>query len=265
MNPLNLVFLSALALAGAPLAAAPAHPAPSRAGRAVFERVSAGDKGFGDYQADVTMLLKGASGSTQTRRMRVAVLEDPVGGFRSLIVFDSPLDVQGTEILTRSTGAGRDEQWIFLPAFNRVRQISGSDRTAAFMGSQFSYEDVDSLNVVVDRYAYGPPTSVALDGRPCEEVACVPRHAGSAYSRLVAWVDAVDPVVRRIDYYGPSGGLLKTLALDGYARHDGGHWRASRMTMTDRTDAKVTVMEWSRFRFGTGLGRAAFDPSTLAR
>ena len=60
-----------------------------------------------------------------------------------MIEFTGPADVAGTKFLITEPKEGADEQLLYLPAFDKVQKISGSSRKGAFMGSDFSYEDLD--------------------------------------------------------------------------------------------------------------------------
>jgi hypothetical protein len=115
-------------------------PAPDE-GERIFTEVSRRDRGYGDQQASVAMQLKRKSGSVATRLMDIAVMEVPNDGTRTVVTFNSPLDVKGTKVLTYSHEAnppGDDEQWIYLPAFKRVKQISDANKATSFMGSEFT-------------------------------------------------------------------------------------------------------------------------------
>src|SRR4051812_39419651 len=86
-------------------------------GERIFAEVSRRDRGYGDQQASVAMQLKRKSGSATTRLMDIAILEVPNDGTRTMVTFNSPLDVKGTKVLTYSREATDDAQWIYLPAF----------------------------------------------------------------------------------------------------------------------------------------------------
>ena len=84
-------------------------------GRQIFAEVSRRNAGYGDQRAGVSMQLKRKSGAATTRTMDIATLEVANDGTRSIVLFDSPLDVKGTKVLTYSHGrAGR--RAVDLPA-----------------------------------------------------------------------------------------------------------------------------------------------------
>ena len=247
----------------APAAASAADP--GAAGKAVFEKARDSDVGYGDSRAVVKMELRSSSGEVSLRQMEIEVLERPDHGARSLIVFDNPPDVRGTKVLTHSEAQKEDEQWIYLPAFSRAKQISGSNKTSAFMGSEFTYEDINSIYVMVEKYSYRLLRDENLDGSSCSVVERIPLYGGSGYSRQEVWVDDKDSYIRKVEYFDRSGADLKTLAIDTFSAYAGGHWRPARMTMTNHANGRITVLTWDKYRFHNGLKASDFELSALKR
>ena len=182
MKSIRMTLLTLLVASPAFLAAtAPtAEDAAASRGREIFAEVSARNSGYGDQQANVTMQLRRKSGATTTRVMNMATLEVPNDGARTIVSFNNPLDVKGTEVLTYTHSAADDEQWIYLPAFKRVKQISDANKTTSFMGSEFTYEDLNSLNIQLPKFDYRYLRTEELDGTQCHVVERVPRYARSA-------------------------------------------------------------------------------------
>ena len=69
---------------------------------------------------------------------------------------DKPADVKGTALLSFSHVLEPDDQWLFLPALERVKRISSSNKSGPFMGSEFAYEDFTSQEVGKYKYKSTP-------------------------------------------------------------------------------------------------------------
>ena len=110
------------------------------------------DTGFGDFQANIAMILRNKHGESSERRMRVRTLEQESDGDKSLIIFENPGDVKGTAFLSFTHKTGSDDQWLYLPALKRVKRIASSNKSGPFMGSEFAYEDISSQEV--EKYTY---------------------------------------------------------------------------------------------------------------
>jgi outer membrane lipoprotein-sorting protein len=239
--------------------------APAEEGERIFAEVSRRDAGYGDQQAIVSMQLKRKSGAPTSRLMEIAILEVPDDGTRTIVGFNNPLDVKGTKVLTYSHAARDDEQWIYLPAFKRVKQIADASKTTSFMGSEFTYEDLNSLNIQVPKFSYRFLKTEDLDGTPCFVVERTPRYARSAYKRQVVWIDQRRYVVNKIDYYDTKDALVKTLMLAGFHQYADTFWRAGEMNMTNHQTGDSTQLTWSGYKFKNGLSAGEFSTSALTR
>lgn len=229
-------------------------------GLEIATRADRRDAGFGDTSAVLAMTLYSSSGETTMRRMRARILETNAGDKR-LIVFDEPGDVRGTAVLTHSHTDGSDDQWIFLPAIKRVKRIAGNSRSGPFMGSEFAYEDLASQELA--KYSYRHLRDEPCAAGQCYVIERTPADASSGYSRQLVWIDHEELRPWRVEYYDRRSALLKVLSFEGYEQYKDQYWRAARMTMHNVQTDKRTVIEWSDYRFGTGLNHAAFDPARL--
>ena len=57
-----------------------------------------------------------------------------------------------TATLTFTHKTGPDDQWLYLPTLKRVKRISSDNRSGAFVGSEFAYEDLSSQEI--EKYTY---------------------------------------------------------------------------------------------------------------
>jgi hypothetical protein len=256
---------SALAAFAAIVAMGWAAVASGADGTQIFKEAARRDGGYGDYRSNVTMILRERSGSAIVRKMELSTLEVPGEGNRTLVVFDTPADVKGTAVLTATHASRDDEQWIYLPSFQRVKQISTANQAAAFMGSEFSYEDVNSIAIQLAKFSYTYVRDEVLDGLPCFVVQRVPRYDHSAYNHELVWLDTRDYLIRRVDYFDRDNKPFKTLTAEGYEKHLDRFYRPKQMTMVNLQNGKSTVLQWERYRFRNGLAEGDFDVSGLKK
>lgn len=68
----------------------------------IAARSDRSDRGFGDSDVKLTMVLRNANGDESSRSLRITTLEipDESEGDKSLVFFDSPKDIQGTALLS---------------------------------------------------------------------------------------------------------------------------------------------------------------------
>ena len=252
--------------AAAPVAAPSAAPTdPVARGTAIAADAARRLAGFRDYQVSVRMLLVHPGSGQELREMRVRNIEMPEQGERSLVDFDSPLDQRGTALLTHSKAGQEDEQWLFLPALNRVKRIAGRNRSGPFVGSEFAFEDLTEQQLARYRYRYLDSQRLA-DGVLCDRVERVPLDANSGYSRQIAWYDVEARRLRRIDFFDRRDNPVKTFTASEFRLYAARWWRPLRMRMQSVNSGKYTELVWGEFRFGTGLSADRdFNVATLQR
>ncbi|HKJ53461.1 MAG TPA: outer membrane lipoprotein-sorting protein, partial [Gammaproteobacteria bacterium] len=209
------------------------------------------------------MTLKNRAGDTSRRLIRIETLEVDGDGDRSLSIFDEPADVKGTKMLTYSHGLEPDDQWLYLPALKRVKRISSRNKSGPFMGSTFAFEDLGSQEIEKFTYRY-------LRDEPCGEFVChviefFPAYDYSGYTREIVWIDSEAYRVFKVDYYDRKKTLLKTLTASDFSQYLGHYWRPGRMEMVNHQTGKSTLLEWSNYRFKTGLDEADFRSQALKR
>ncbi len=233
---------------------------PVEPGREIGERAIRQLKGYGDLEADVTIVLKARRGDARTWMVRLLSLERPSGAERTIVVFEEPRDVRGTALLTATAPGRTDEQWLYLPAVGRVKRIASQNRSGAFMGTEFSYEDIAADDA--GKYRYGEVRDDTLDGAQVLVIERYPLDPVSSYRRELLWLDREYRPLR-MDYYDRSDALLKTLHFRGYQLRAGRFWRPDEMEMVNHKTLASTTLRWTAFRFGAGLRASDFEAAAL--
>ena len=236
---------------------------PEEMGLEIARKADLRDEGFENFTARQTMVLRNKHGQESQRQLRVKILEIPEDGNKSLFVFDSPRDVQGTALLIHSHKEAPDDQWLYLPALKRVKRISSSNRSGSFMGSEFAYEDLTAQEVEKFTYRY-------LRDEPCGKLTCTvserfPVDKESGYRRQLAWLDRDELRIWKIQYYDRKDAHLKTLTFENYEQYLSKFWRAGLMKMVNHLTGKSTVMTWTNYQFRTDLDDRDFTKTGLRR
>lgn len=145
-------------------------------------------------QADASLILIDRRGRERARDLRMYNLNgDEVD--KSIIFFRSPADVAGTAYLNYDYADERDDDsWLFLPALKQVRRVAAGDRSSAFMGSDFSYSDING--VTIDWYNYVIlEADTDVNGEPAWLIESTPKpefadriERETGYSKSHLWV-----------------------------------------------------------------------------
>lgn len=234
---------------------------PEEKGLAIAVAADERDTGWGDWSAEAQMILRNSQGQESSRQMKMKALEQKTDGDKRLIIFDQPRDVKGTAFLVFTKKTGNDDQWLFLPALKRIKRISSKNQSGPFVGSEFAYEDLSSLEV--EKYTYKYLKDEVVDGLDAYVVERFPTDKNSGYTRQIAWIDKAEFRLLKVDYYDRKKKLLKTLTASKYKSYGKNYWRAGEFNMQNHQNKKSTVLAWSEYEFTKGLKERDFDQSSL--
>lgn len=189
--------VAALALIAALVAIpAPAAPRP-KDGRAVMDEVDKRRRTASEYSEGIIVVEeKGKSRQKAWRSWRLGWGPDAKG----LIQFQEPAEVRGVGLLTLSHANRPAEQWFYTPAIDVDRRVAKQEKSTRFLGTHFTYEDMEERNV--DAYAYTLLADETVAGAPCFTVEAVPKpESESQYSKLVFRVLQDRFVTIRVEAY----------------------------------------------------------------
>ncbi|MEO1240370.1 MAG: outer membrane lipoprotein-sorting protein [Pseudomonadota bacterium] len=264
---LTFAAMTALISASSALADDPAargDTPESQKGYDISARSDRSDSGYGDSKVDARMVLRNRAGQETVRNFSFTTLEKETEdvGDKSLVVFQSPRDVEGTALLSHAKILDPDDQWLFLPALKRVKRISSSNKSGAFVGSEFAFEDftITELN----KFTYNYVGEEELDGMTMDVIERFPRYEKSGYTKQKSWVDQDIFQARKLEFYDRKGELLKTLILSDYREYDG-VWRAHTLSMVNAQTGKQTDLVYDTYSFKNGLDANDFQQGILTR
>ncbi len=237
---------------------------PEEKGLAVAKEGDLRESGFGDFTADMKMILRNRHGQESKRIIRIRTRETEGDGDKSLSIFDNPRDVKGTAFLTYSHKVKDDDQWLYLPALKRVKRISSRNKSGSFMGSEFAYEDISSQEV--EKYTYKWLRDEVYEGQDCFVLERVPvDKKNSGYTRQTVWMDKAEYRPLKIDYYDRKDSLLKTYKAVEFKLYLERFWRPHEMRMVNHQNGKSTRLIWSNYVYRTGLTDRDFNKNSLKR
>ena len=258
-----LFAMLALLLSGT----AQAEKAPSA--REIMDKVTTTRKLDGS-EAVIKMTVLGEGGQAREREISMATkLYDGGKTEKRIYRFLSPADVQGTGILVYDYEAKPDDVWIYLPALRKTRRVVSTQRAQSFMGSEFSYGDLNIPSL--DDFNYTLVKEEASGGEPCYVIDLVPKSKEIAeaegYSKKTYWVSKAKMAVLRGLYYDKDGKLLKELIAQDIKLLDpkNKRYRAMHMEMVNKQNGRKSVFETKKVTFSPSTKDEYFTTAYLER
>lgn len=256
------------AVAGALVLGLAATPARAQAdgvsARQIVDRaMEHGFVGQSGAEADVRMVLTGKRGAQRTRMLRVQSARE--GGLaRSLVRITEPADVAGTGFLFREGRGGQDELWLYVPSLKRSRRIVGRARHGRFLGSDFTYADLEAQELRSSTLTRLADESVGRFACRVVEAKPLP-SAQSEYGRTVAWVRKDNGMAIRLKMYGPGGALLKVLFVRRIGTGPDGKPMITETRMASESEGTSTLLTVLRTRTLPAGSSDRFTERNLSR
>jgi hypothetical protein len=238
--------------------------------RDIMEKVSTTRKLDGS-EAVIKMTLIDEKGAKRERELSSATkLFDGGKTEKRVFRFLAPADVKGTGFLVFDYEAKADDAWIYLPAMRKTRRILSSQSGQQFMGSEFSYGDLNTPTV--DDYAYALVKEEACPGGgTCYVIDATPKSKETAtadgYAKRTYWVNKGNFVPMKILHYGMDGKLLKELLASDVKQLDAKKKRSRtlRNEMINKQNGRRSIFEFTKMTFSPNTKDEYFTPTFIER
>lgn len=196
-------------------------------------------------------------------RELVTYRQDRSGGeTANLIRFLDPEDIAGTGLLSIDKADASTDQWLYLPALDRVRRISGDRKGGRFVGSDLYFEDLQERKPSRDRHRLMGKQMEG--GILCEVLESISIDLkDSVYRKRVSWIDPATAIPVRIDYYEKDDTPTKRWVLRSKKRNQG-YWTLTDSRMIDLETGHETRMVVDVALYDQKLPAKLFTSQTLA-
>ncbi len=198
--------------------------------------------------------VRGVSGVVAEKRWRSIRLGSQ-GSSRMVLRFTAPPEIKGVALRVVNRREGASEQWLWTPETARLRRIAVQDRATRFLGTDFSYEDLEERDV--GQYDYRLLPDTALEGAPCWLIEARPRKKkASQYAALRLWIRKDLYVIAQAEGWSASGPLrrLRSRQIEQIS----GIWTARLIEVTDLRRQSTTVLRMEKIEYNAPLDEAAF-------
>ncbi len=177
----------------------------------------------------------------------------------SAIFFLSPSDVKNTAFLTYDydDGAKDDDQWLYLPALKKTKRIASSDKSASFMGSDFTYSDMTSRTIedytykLVKESKVGAHKVWVIESKPKTQITI----DETGYTKSYMFVRQDNFVVTRALHFMTDGGKKKYMDVKKLEKIDG-IWVATEIEMKTKKGKQTlhtTILKFNDVKFNQNL------------
>jgi len=221
--------------------------------------------------SNATLSIIDAKNRERTRQLKMFGFERKEVE-KSLIFFESPSDVKGTSYMAYDWEDEKkeDDTWLYLPALQKIKRVAASEESGKFMGSDFSYADINGLDF--EDYDYEIlEQSADVDGHDCWVIRSTPKSIDiirkTGYTGATSWVrkDIYMAVKAVID-------VKKARKVKYFAAKDieeiQGVWTAQTLQMVTTRNNKrenSSVIKFFDIRYNQDIDEGLFDTQAMQR
>lgn len=231
----------------------------------------ANERDFGAFsQETIRMKLIGKDGKARERVTRA--FNKKFGDERRyLMVFVEPSNVKGTALLTYDyADPGKDDdQWLYLPAMRKSRRVPAGERGGAFLGTDFTFEDIKTQSrISVEDYTWRTLSIGDVDGHPCFNIEATPLTPELAtelgYAKVRIHLDQELLLLRLSEFCDGSGEVTRTISIRDFEQVND-IWTARTLEAKNLKTGHTTVFTVSESDFSTEIPDEVFSLQSLER
>lgn len=161
------------------------------------------------------------------------------------------------------------ERWMFLPASRKVRRIPAAQRGKSFLGTDFSYEDIQSeLKFKSSDWTFSYSGRQFDDGRVQHRLTGIPRTTRISrelgYGGFDAIIDEKSWMPIHIEFVDPRQRLFKTIDVHSIEQVSG-FWTPQSITAINHQTGHTTEFSFRDVGYFESLDKRLFEPQLLAR
>lgn len=237
----------------------PYDPATAAAdGRRIFDIADH----FNSPQKDLLMFarLTLKSGATASDTRKVIIREIKEGELSRIMFRFTDSLKRGLTFLTIENRVGDDDQYLFVPAIGRPRQIASQDRQNNFEDTDLTNEDLGGLKL--DQYTFKRGSDTDLKDRPCYKVTAMAKAGDARFPKRIYWFDQQTFLPLQIKVYNRDNKLQRVIVA-GDVQAIGGIHLPFKTVARDLLEDHTTILEIARAEVDSGIDRLDFDKEKM--
>ena len=239
----------------------------------VMKKVDKRDDGESSV-SKMTMILIDRNGNQRVRQME-GYRKDYGEDTKTISFFLTPADVRNVAFLSYEWDDENkeDDNWLYLPAIGKPKRISSGNKKDSFMGSDFSYADMNGVELSEWDFKFLKESDM-VDGRDCWVIEAVPKDAKmekvvdeTGYLKTISWVRKDNFMSVQGKMYVKKGKKIKFFTASDIEQIQG-IWTAKKLTMvTTKGNRKEhsTVLLFDDMVYNKGVEDNMFTVQRMER
>ena len=215
-----------------------------------------------DIFSEVALTLVDENGARRERSL-LYFQKDFADDEKMLLYFTGPGDVKGVGLnsISYPEASGKtDDQWIYLPAFKQVKRVPGNDKRGSFMGSEFSYYDMEKIKA--QDFSQKVLGEEKVGGEDCVKLERTSTSSGtirkSGYSRTIVWIQREKGIVMKQLFYNEAGFDFKEMKVLS-VQNIQNVWTVTEAEMFNKESGRKSRILFRNVRYDCGVAAKVFQ------
>jgi hypothetical protein len=211
---------------------------------------------------EVELAARDRAGGERILRGRLYITNENAR-FRAMLKIGSPPDLAGAAYLVRE-GQSSDEIYVFVPALNKVRRVTGGNMDGPLWGTDLSYSDLKQV-----QNAFGDSTAKLegrgeLDKQPVHVMTFAPLPGqGSRYALIRAWVDPKTCIALKSEFMEGNSVRKRLTGQPKDLKQTGSHWYLSEILVADLKEGTQTRLKVTGVDAAKDIADRYFSPGAF--
>jgi outer membrane lipoprotein-sorting protein len=214
-----------------------------------------------DSKVEMTMTLVNKKGDKRERSLIAFAKKEGEKKSKSILFFKSPADVKGTSFLVWTDENKEDKQWLYLPALQRVRQVSTSGKGESFMGTELTFFDMGSQDI--NAYNFTLLKDESVNNELCYMIKAVPKKV-EFYNEITIWIRKNNFIPIKAVFYDTKGQYLKQ-GLFMNVKSIQGINTPTHIEIYNEQNGRKTIIDLNNIVYNSGLKNDMFTERFMTR
>lgn len=229
----------------------------------------------GETQTSDTLMILMDKNNTQRIRNIKNIRKDYGPDSKGIIFFLSPADVKNTTYMSFDWDdpEKEDDSWLYLPALQKVKRVAASDKSGSFMGSDFTYSDINGIETADWNYEF-VKESAMLNGKEVWVIQGLPKPETkdrvlqeTGYLKSMVWIQKDNFMLVKGKYWVKEGRKIKYFKAEDIKKVND-IWTAHSLTMITTKKGKIehsSVLKFSNVKYNTPVNDDSFTTRRMER
>jgi hypothetical protein len=224
--------------------------------------------------SDTLMVLINKANNKRVRNIK-NIRKDFGPDSKGIIFFTSPADVRNTAYMSFDWDdpSKEDDSWLYLPALQKVKRVAAGDKSGSFMGSDFTYSDINGMEIENWDYTFARENAMFED-HEVWIIKGLPKPSAkkkvleeTGYLKSLMWIRKDNFMLVKGKYWVKEGKKIKFFKAEDIKKVDN-IWTAHTLTMVTTVKGKVehsSVLKFSNVAYNVPVDDDAFTTRMMER